>query len=116
MDSESKLTPKPFATRCKFICENVVGGEDQRPNNDMVSWFFRPVNSTGDPDHENSKFWKYTPAGSLQISVSKEHYKGAHPEIGKEYFLDLVEAPPASIEAPVEVDDAVKVDSEQAEA
>lgn len=85
--SESTATPpEPFKTKCKFVCENVVGLDDGRPNNNQVSWFFRP-------DTKGSKEHEWVPAGSLQISVNKNEYKGLHPVKGMTITLDLEEIP-----------------------
>jgi hypothetical protein len=40
-----------------------------------------------DPEHENSKFWEYTPCGNLTLSVTNDSLGGV--EIGQEYYLRL---------------------------
>ena len=47
---------------------------------------FSPVTS-GSP--ENEQFYRYTPGGSLELGTLKEMPF----EVGKEYYLDITEAP-----------------------
>ena len=50
-----------------------------------------PVYANGDPNHENSKFWKASPGGSLVLNcVNPEAVKQF--EIGKEYYVDFTPA------------------------
>lgn len=47
-----------------------------------------PVYGGGDPDHENTKFWRATPSGRLELGMvnlaAAEMF-----ELGKEYYLDF---------------------------
>lgn len=71
--------------RAKFKCDRVIENETQ------VTWEMSPVYADNDSEHENSKFWKYTPCGNLSMGLNKEEYKGQHPVEGKEYYLDISE-------------------------
>jgi len=55
---------------------------------EMRSVKFAPVYANNDPKHENSKFWNYTPMGSIDLGTINP---GAwqHFEIGKEYYVDF---------------------------
>ena len=50
-----------------------------------------PVYGNGDPEHENSKFWKYTPSGSLVLSAWHVE-AGNQFVVGNEYYLDFTPA------------------------
>lgn len=50
-----------------------------------------PVYGNGDPNHENTKFWKASPSGEVRLgTVNPEAWK--HFQLGKEYYLDFTEA------------------------
>lgn len=69
--------------RAKFKCTS--------SNKD--GWEFEAVGSDGKPKGiENEKFWKYTPSGHLVLGLSENYYQGEHPTVGKEYYLDIMEA------------------------
>jgi hypothetical protein len=51
-----------------------------------------PVYGNNDPEHENSKFWAATPSGKLELGVIPEEVGNVF-EIGKEYYIDITEAP-----------------------
>jgi len=40
-----------------------------------------------DPNHENARYWKYTPSGNLVITVLSHVLEGY--EIGQEYYITL---------------------------
>ncbi|MGO4496417.1 hypothetical protein AB4114_11025 [Paenibacillus sp. 2RAB27] len=40
---------------------------------------------------ENKEFWKYTPAGQIQMSVDNEKAQDQF-EVGKEYYVDFTPA------------------------
>lgn len=69
--------------RAKFKCESVCFYED---SGEVV---LKPVYDS-DPESENGKFYKYTPAGEINLSiVSKETVDMF--EAGKEYYIDFKE-------------------------
>jgi hypothetical protein len=45
---------------------------------------------SNDPNHENKRFWDATPGGNVQVTCIKENVF----EVGREYYLDFIEAPP----------------------
>ena len=71
--------------RAKFEC---VGIEDQ-PDSEQKEVSFVPVLQGSD---ENKSFSKYTPSGSLNLTISYETEAVNAFEVGKEYYLDLTEA------------------------
>ncbi len=40
-----------------------------------------------DPNHENRKYWKYTPSGNLMMTVVSSVVKDF--EVGQEYYITL---------------------------
>lgn len=76
-------------TRAKFTCLSCINNEETNQTN----WNFSAVYHNDDKDHENFKFTEATPSGTLTMSVDNDVYHGAHPEQGKEYYLDITEAP-----------------------
>ena len=71
--------------KAKFQCTGVV----DHPSAEQKSVSFMPVISGSD---ENKSFAKYTPAGSLQLSVSYDTFASEAFEEGKEYYLDIYAA------------------------
>ncbi len=51
-----------------------------------------PVYGNNDPNHENSKFWKWTPAGEISLGTINPDAAKAF-EIGGEYYVDFTPAP-----------------------
>lgn len=50
-----------------------------------------PVYGNGDPNHENTKFWKASPSGSLSLgTINPEAAKVF--ELGKEFYVDFTPA------------------------
>lgn len=89
-------------TRCKFTCNEItqtmggryrdVQGEKTWTPEPVYTIKMAPVYHNGDPEHENSKFWEASPAGSFEIQcVNKEAVE--HLEVGGEYYLDITPAP-----------------------
>lgn len=71
--------------RAKFTC---VGIEDQ-PEFQQKNVSFFPVSEGSE---ENKSFSKYTPAGSVNLTISYETEAVNAFEVGKEYYLDFTEA------------------------
>lgn len=68
--------------RAKMICRDVQTSDDQ-------SSVKLEVVTSGSP--ENSEYFKYTPAGTLQLSVLKpELVKDI--KVGDEFYVDLIPA------------------------
>ena len=69
--------------RCKFKCIKVeVNGTETDPN------YSAQLEAVTDGSEENKSFFRWTPAGSLRLSVCRESQFVE----GKEYFLDISEA------------------------
>jgi hypothetical protein len=50
-----------------------------------------PVHKTGDPEHENSKFWSATPSGEIKLScVNAEAVRGF--DLEREFYVDFTPA------------------------
>jgi hypothetical protein len=50
-----------------------------------------PVYGNGDPEHENTKFWQYSPSGSISLgTVNPAAWEQF--EMGKEYYIDFTPA------------------------
>lgn len=64
--------------RAKFVCEKALKEEGH--------YSFRAVTSGSE---ENNNFFKYTPAGSILISVVNDNVSF---EQGKEYYVDFTES------------------------
>lgn len=61
----------------------------------MSSVSLTPVYGNGDPNHENTKFFKYTPSGEIKMAcVNAETLAGFEP--GTEFYVDFTAAPTAT--------------------
>ena len=50
-----------------------------------------PVYGKGDPSHENTRFWQYTPSGEIRLgTVNPEAWK--YFELGQEYYVEFKKA------------------------
>lgn len=74
-----------------------VTGADGKPDLgksvsvEMRTLKFSPVYGKGDPEHENTKFWKASPSGSITLgTVNPEAW--VQFEMGKEYYVDFTAA------------------------
>lgn len=60
----------------------------QDPSVELQTIIMTPVYGNGDPNHENTKFWKASPTGELRLGTINpgawEYF-----ELGKEYYLDF---------------------------
>lgn len=69
--------------KCDVITERSVGPTDVQHDIELSL-----VYQGDDSEHENAKFWKYTPAGKIQMSC-------LHPDavkqfaVGKSYYIDF---------------------------
>jgi len=72
--------------RAKFICTK---SEDPGPAGHKTV-ILHPVYST-DPESENKRFWDATPNGELRMYLTNPSLKD-HFQIGKQYYLDIIEA------------------------
>jgi hypothetical protein len=72
-----------MTTRCKFYAAEVT----QYPGDPVTHGVtLRAVTSGSD---ENKEFFRYTPSGELKLSSLKHQPC----EVGKQYYLDITEAP-----------------------
>lgn len=71
--------------RAKFFCAVVSNNEESQQKN--VSLI--PVT---DGSEENKSFSKYTPAGSVELTISHETEASNFFEEGTEYYLDFTKA------------------------
>lgn len=55
---------------------------------EMRSLRFIPVYGNGDPNHENTKFWKASPSGEIKLGTVNSAAWSAF-EMGKEYYIDF---------------------------
>jgi hypothetical protein len=63
---------------------------------EMRTLHFSAVYGNGDPSHENSKFWAFTPAGNLTLgTVNRAAWEQF--VLGGEYYLELSLASPPPI-------------------
>jgi hypothetical protein len=69
-----------MTTRCKFQCTSTTQHLGGQQSVEMCA-----VYST-DPNHENKKFWQYTPDGKFFIRYVNSDIKF---EAGKEYYIDI---------------------------
>ena len=71
--------------RAKFICESVLNTRDG------ATVCLRPVYGNGNPDHENSKFFRFTPSGKIEMgTINREAAAQFAP--GAEYYVDFMPA------------------------
>jgi len=95
MSVRAKFTYTGYTASMQHLgYEKDDAGKDDRLKpikQEMRSLKFAPVYANNDPNHENSKFWKYTPMGSIELgTVNPEAWK--HFEIDKEYYVDFTPA------------------------
>lgn len=50
-----------------------------------------PVYANNDPEHENSKFWRYSPTGQVKLGTINES-AARYFELGAEYYIDFTKA------------------------
>lgn len=75
-----------MTTRAKFKVDKIELSKYGQQA--LVTVVASPVYGNDDPEHENTKFWKYTPTGQLTLgTVNAEAVEGFDP--GREFYLDL---------------------------
>lgn len=75
-------------TRCKFTCISVQENQSQGGNQKTTYGANLEVVYGG--SDENEKFYATTPTGNLSLNgMARQPF-----QTGKEYYLDLIEAPP----------------------
>jgi len=63
---------------------------------EMQNITLSPVYGNGDPEHENTKFYRASPSGQIQLNTVNQA-AGDYFELGQEYYIDFTKAtaPPA---------------------
>ena len=76
-----------MATRCKYSCHEVTKRKHwDKAKGHIFTAKFSPVM---DGSEENKKFYAATPSGSLEVGTYQQDIF----EVGKDYFIDISEAP-----------------------
>jgi hypothetical protein len=78
--------------RAKFKVESNTHLE-----NNLHKIILRAVYGKDDPNHENTKFFNYTPNGLIDIGIVKGE-AGAYFKPGREYYVDFTDATPVPSE------------------
>lgn len=75
-------------TRAKFICQKIEPSKTSGEENAAVTLTAVTVYNDGE---SKSKFWKYTPAGTIQLWISNPEAVKTF-EVGKKYYVDFSDA------------------------
>lgn len=94
----------PNTVRAKFKVERFEITQYKRKKDEKLPWtddnvetmemrtiIMNPVYGNSDPEHENTKFWKYSPSGELKLGVVNQEV-WPHFQLGKEMYLDFTPA------------------------
>jgi len=58
---------------------------------ELRTLYFTPVYGNGDPNHENTKFFKWSPSGEIKLgTVNRAAWE--HMKLGAEYYVDFTMA------------------------
>lgn len=96
----AKFTYVSYSTSLTPVQERAADGSYKTVGNqEMRTMRFAPVYANNDPNHENSKFWKYSPSGSIELgTVNQKAWENF--KLGGEYYVDFTEAsPPPELKA-----------------
>lgn len=77
--------------RAKFICLGVTETRDDTTKDKESETINLHAVYSSDPNSDNAQWSKWTPAGSVQMTINNPAAFGAF-EPGKEYFLDFTPA------------------------
>jgi hypothetical protein len=81
-----------MSVRAKFKCVSVE--RSKYGSDELQTIKLEPVYGNGDPNHENTKFYKHTPSGHIHLgTVNPDAAKQF--ELGKEYYIDFTPAQPS---------------------
>lgn len=65
--------------RCKFTCREMTPTPGENPT------YFAKFFPVYDGSEENKEFFRYTPAGQIELST----INGPYFEVGKDYYIDI---------------------------
>jgi hypothetical protein len=85
-------------TRAKFVVQSITrsqahiyGDDGKAVATELQTVQMNPVYGNQDPEHENTKFWKSSPSGSLSLGCINLAAAAIF-ELGKEYYVDFTPA------------------------
>lgn len=69
----------------------------KKPPEELRTLYFAPVCGNGDPNHENTKFFKWSPSGEIRLgTVNRSVWE--YMTLGAEYYVDFtLAAPPPEV-------------------
>ena len=67
------------------------GGRSRYVPTEMQTVVLNPVYGSGDPAHENTKFWRATPTGEIKLGTVNAEAASLF-ELDKEYYVDFTPA------------------------
>ena len=77
-----------MVVRCKFSLDEQKNDDKE---GDLKTFTFNAVYHGDNPEHENYKYWKWTPFGQLILgTVNANVLKEL--QVGKEYYIDITPA------------------------
>ena len=88
-----KVDSKEYTQYTSGYALNAEGKEDySKPNKvELCTVKMSPVYGNSDPNHENTKFWKASPSGRLELGSVNKSATDVF-ELGKEYYVDFTPA------------------------
>ena len=78
-----------MSVRAKFKVDSIERGLWDKK--EMHTIKMTPVYANNDPEHENTKFWRYSPCGSLHLGTINAEAASQF-ELGAEYYIDFTKA------------------------
>lgn len=86
-----------MGVRAKFKVTKVEAQTHRRANGEQIestemrTIVLSPVYGNGDPAHENTKFWQYTPSGEIRLgTINPTAWEQF--ELDAEYYIDFTRA------------------------
>ena len=83
--------------RAKFVVSRIersmitTYSDNQGKQQELNTIVMHPVSAHNDPEHENNKFWQYTPSGEFKLgTVNAEAVKDVR--LGGVYYIDIIPA------------------------
>lgn len=78
-----------MSVRAKFKVDSIE--RSSYGSEELQTIKLSPVYGNGDPNHENTKFFRYTPSGHIHLGTVNPA-AGNQFELGKEYYIDFTPA------------------------